>query len=48
LFGKVTVDVQAAEGQGVITKIMLKSDSGNEIDWVHPPANDCKVITDSL
>lgn len=33
-FGKVTVEVQAAKGQGVITKIMLKSDSGNEIDWV--------------
>lgn len=33
-FGKVSVQVKAAKGRGVITKIMLKSDSGNEIDWV--------------
>lgn len=33
-FGKVSVEVQAARGKGVITSIVLKSDSGDEIDWV--------------
>jgi hypothetical protein len=34
LFGKVSVGVQAAKGPGLITAIVLKSDSGDEIDWV--------------
>lgn len=34
LFGKVRVQVQAAKGPGLITAIVLKSDSGDEIDWV--------------
>ncbi|KAL7918780.1 concanavalin A-like lectin/glucanase domain-containing protein [Trichoderma austrokoningii] len=34
LFGKVSVQVQAAQGPGLITAIVLKSDSGDEIDWV--------------
>ncbi|KAM0262446.1 hypothetical protein ACHAQJ_001699 [Trichoderma viride] len=33
LFGKVNVEVQAAKGPGLITAIVLKSDSGDEIDW---------------
>ncbi|KAH6606047.1 cell wall glucanosyltransferase mwg1 [Trichoderma cornu-damae] len=33
LFGKVSVQVQAAKGPGLITAIVLKSDSGDEIDW---------------
>ncbi|KAM6478966.1 glycoside hydrolase family 16 protein [Trichoderma sp. SZMC 28011] len=33
LFGKVSVEVQAAKGPGIITAIVLKSDSGDEIDW---------------
>lgn len=33
-FGKVTVEAQAAQGQGIVTAIVLKSDSGDEIDWV--------------
>ncbi|KAH8130939.1 hypothetical protein FP744_10004217 [Trichoderma asperellum] len=33
LFGKVRVEVQAAKGPGLITAIVLKSDSGDEIDW---------------
>lgn len=33
-FGKVTVEVQAAKGKGLVTAIVLKSDSGDEIDWV--------------
>lgn len=34
LFGKVSVTVQAAKGAGLITAMVLKSDSGDEIDWV--------------
>lgn len=34
MFGRVDVELQAARGKGVITAIVLKSDSGNEIDWV--------------
>lgn len=34
-FGKVTVEVQAAQGAGLVTAIVLKSDSGDEIDWVN-------------
>ncbi|KAL7951446.1 glycoside hydrolase family 16 protein [Trichoderma barbatum] len=33
LFGKVSVEVQAVKGPGFITAIVLKSDSGDEIDW---------------
>ncbi|RFU77755.1 cell wall glucanosyltransferase mwg1 [Trichoderma arundinaceum] len=33
LFGKISVEVQAAKGPGLITAIVLKSDSGDEIDW---------------
>lgn len=33
LFGKVSVTMQAARGPGLITAMVLKSDSGNEIDW---------------
>ncbi|KAM4056596.1 glycosyl hydrolases family 16 domain-containing protein [Hirsutella rhossiliensis] len=33
LFGKVSVTVKAAKGQGIVTAITLKSDSGDEIDW---------------
>lgn len=33
-FGKVTVELQAAKGKGLITAIVLKSDSGDEIDFV--------------
>ncbi|KAL7960693.1 glycoside hydrolase family 16 protein [Trichoderma compactum] len=33
LFGKVSVEVQAVKGPGIITAIVLKSDSGDEIDW---------------
>ncbi|EGR49176.1 uncharacterized protein TRIREDRAFT_41768, partial [Trichoderma reesei QM6a] len=33
LFGKVSVQAQAAKGPGLITAIVLKSDSGDEIDW---------------
>ncbi|KAL7797299.1 glycoside hydrolase family 16 protein [Trichoderma ceciliae] len=33
LFGKISVQVQAAKGPGLITAIVLKSDSGDEIDW---------------
>ncbi|KOS18046.1 putative glycosidase [Escovopsis weberi] len=33
LFGKVSVEVLAAQGRGIITAIVLKSDSGDEIDW---------------
>ncbi|EHK44602.1 uncharacterized protein TrAtP1_008354 [Trichoderma atroviride] len=33
LFGKVRVQAQAAKGPGLITAIVLKSDSGDEIDW---------------
>jgi hypothetical protein len=31
LFGKVSVELQAAEGQGLISTIALESDSGDEI-----------------
>lgn len=34
MFGKINIRLQAAPGKGVITAIVLKSDSGNEIDWV--------------
>lgn len=34
LFGKVTVRVKAAKGTGLVTTVVLKSDSGDEIDWV--------------
>ncbi|KAG6173605.1 hypothetical protein E4U25_000110 [Claviceps purpurea] len=34
LFGKVSVTMQAAKGVGLITAMVLKSDSGDEIDWV--------------
>lgn len=37
LFGKVSVTVKAAKGWGVVTAITLKSDSGDEIDWVSVP-----------
>lgn len=43
LFGKLSVEVQAAPGPGLITAIVLKSDSGDEIDWVgdsHPYTED--------
>ncbi|KAJ2974208.1 hypothetical protein NQ176_g6176 [Zarea fungicola] len=33
LFGKVTVKVKAAKGSGLVTTVVLKSDSGDEIDW---------------
>ena len=33
-FGKVSVEMRAAEGQGLITAFVLMSDSGDEIDWV--------------
>ncbi|KAM3473712.1 hypothetical protein MY5147_004649 [Beauveria neobassiana] len=33
LFGKVTVKAKAARGAGLVTTIVLKSDSGDEIDW---------------
>ncbi|KAL7910978.1 glycoside hydrolase family 16 protein [Trichoderma velutinum] len=33
LFGRVSVEVQAVKGPGIITAIVLKSDSGDEIDW---------------
>ncbi|KAG6290814.1 hypothetical protein E4U09_004228 [Claviceps aff. purpurea] len=33
LFGKVSVTMQAAKGAGLITAMVLKSDSGDEIDW---------------
>lgn len=33
-FGKVSVELQAAPGPGLITAIVLKSDTGDEIDWV--------------
>ncbi|KAL7938894.1 glycoside hydrolase family 16 protein [Trichoderma chlorosporum] len=33
LFGKVSVEVQAVKGPGIITAFVLKSDSGDEIDW---------------
>ncbi|KAM3551818.1 hypothetical protein MY1884_007523 [Beauveria asiatica] len=33
LFGKVTVKARAAKGAGLVTTIVLKSDSGDEIDW---------------
>ncbi|OAA49675.1 cell wall glucanosyltransferase Mwg1 [Metarhizium rileyi] len=33
LFGKVSVTLQAAKGNGLITAMVLKSDSGDEIDW---------------
>ncbi|TQV92231.1 hypothetical protein V2A60_004516 [Cordyceps javanica] len=33
LFGKVTVRAKAAKGSGLVTTIVLKSDSGDEIDW---------------
>lgn len=35
LFGKVTVKVKASKGPGLVTTVVLKSDSGDEIDWVH-------------
>ncbi|OAR03794.1 hypothetical protein LLEC1_04659 [Akanthomyces lecanii] len=33
LFGKVTVRAKAAKGPGLVTTVVLKSDSGDEIDW---------------
>lgn len=36
LFGKVSVTLRAAKGNGLITAVVLKSDSGDEIDWVSP------------
>ena len=33
-FGKVTAEIQAAKGNGIITSFVLMSDSGDEIDWV--------------
>ncbi|KID98195.1 cell wall glucanosyltransferase Mwg1, partial [Metarhizium majus ARSEF 297] len=33
LFGKVSVTLRAAKGNGLITAVVLKSDSGDEIDW---------------
>lgn len=33
-FGKISVELLAASGQGVASSIVLKSDSGNEISWV--------------
>ncbi|KPM38632.1 hypothetical protein AK830_g7915 [Neonectria ditissima] len=32
-FGRVDVEVQAAEGQGIVTSIVLQSDDLDEIDW---------------
>ncbi|CAI6093421.1 unnamed protein product, partial [Clonostachys chloroleuca] len=32
-FGKISVELLAASGQGVASSIVLKSDSGNEISW---------------
>lgn len=40
LFGKVSVTVKAAKGRGIVTAITLKSDSGDEIDWVSDPLFD--------
>lgn len=37
LFGKVSVTLQAARGRGLITAVVLKSNSGDEIDWVSMP-----------
>ncbi|KAJ3493178.1 hypothetical protein NLG97_g4895 [Lecanicillium saksenae] len=33
LFGKVTVRLRAAKGFGLVSTVVLKSDSGDEIDW---------------
>ena len=33
-FGKISVEAQAAAGKGVVTAISLKSDLGDEIEWV--------------
>lgn len=35
-FGKVSVTMKAAKGPGLVSTIVLKSDSGDEIDWVSP------------
>ncbi|KHN97149.1 cell wall glucanosyltransferase Mwg1 [Metarhizium album ARSEF 1941] len=35
LFGKVSVTLRAAEGRGLVTAMVLKSDSGDEIDWTN-------------
>ena len=34
LFGKVSAEIRGAAGNGVIAALVLKSDSGDEIDWV--------------
>ena len=33
-FGKVSAELRGAPGKGVVTALVLKSDSGDEIDWV--------------
>ncbi|KYK54818.1 cell wall glucanosyltransferase Mwg1 [Drechmeria coniospora] len=33
LFGRVSVTLKAAKGRGLVTTLVLKSDSGDEIDW---------------
>jgi hypothetical protein len=33
-FGKVEVTLQAAPGRGIITSVVLASDSEDEVDWV--------------
>lgn len=33
-FGKVSVEMKAAEGKGLVTALVLMSDTGDEIDWV--------------
>ncbi|KAG9251194.1 cell wall glucanosyltransferase Mwg1 [Emericellopsis atlantica] len=44
-FGKVTFEVEAAAGQGIVTALVLKSDSGDEIDWELLGASDKEAQT---
>jgi hypothetical protein len=44
-FGKVEVTVQAAPGQGIITSIVLASDSEDEIDWEFVGSHGSQVET---
>lgn len=49
LFGKISVTLQAAKGKGLITAVVLKSDSGDEIDWVYfpPLSTSLQLLTDT-
>jgi hypothetical protein len=38
-FGKVSVTMKAAKGPGLVSTMVLKSDSGDEIDWVSKQAS---------